>query len=226
MFYFDNRPMIVKPWNQEMDLGTESITSLPIWVRFMELDIKYWGMASLSKLGSMLGIPIKMDRYTMDKTRLSFARLLIDIPMDSKFPEHLDFVNDNDVVVRLQVDYEWKPTKCDHCHMFGHKEDDCRKKTKAKRVWREVQTQTATREEVSSGNQDINGQVTHTHEVTHQSEQVADGFIPVNRPTHRRSMSPSRETAMLGIKNPFELLLESNGGSTIPEVAPLNGQGL
>jgi len=60
-----------------MDINAEIITSLPIWVRFMDLDIIHWGLASLSKLGSILGIPIKTDRYTMEKTRLSYARLLV-----------------------------------------------------------------------------------------------------------------------------------------------------
>ena len=44
---------------------------------------------------------------------------------------YLDFVNDHDVVVRLRVEYEWKPLKCGHCSMFGHKEEERTKKT----VW-------------------------------------------------------------------------------------------
>jgi len=106
VFYFDNKPLLVKPWNQEMDINTETITSLPIWVRLLDLDIKFWGMASLNKLGSTLGIPIKTDKHTMEKTRLSYARLLIDIPVEGSFPEFIDFVNDQDLVVRLRVEYE------------------------------------------------------------------------------------------------------------------------
>ncbi|KAJ8419425.1 hypothetical protein Cgig2_033896 [Carnegiea gigantea] len=103
VFFFDNKPLLVKPWNPEMDISTEAITSLPIWVRFMDLDIKYWGMASLSKLGSILGIPIKTDKYTMEKTRLKHARLLIKIPVDDAFLRYIEFVNDQEVVGRLQV---------------------------------------------------------------------------------------------------------------------------
>ena len=94
VFYFDNKPLLVKPWNQEMDIKTETITSLPIWVSLPALDINFWGMASLSKLGSILGIPIKTNEHTREKTRLSYARLLIDIPMEGSFPESIDFVND------------------------------------------------------------------------------------------------------------------------------------
>jgi len=48
VYYFENKPLLMKAWNPELDLNTEAITCLPIWVRLMDLDIKYWGMASLS----------------------------------------------------------------------------------------------------------------------------------------------------------------------------------
>jgi len=136
VYYFDNKPLLVKPWNPGMEINTESVSSLPIWVRFLDLDIKYLGLSSLGKLGSILGIPIKTDRYTLEKTRLHYARLLIDIKLDEAFPDFIEFVNDQDVVVRLKVEYEWKPIKCHHCKMFGHNEMDCKKKANARKEWR------------------------------------------------------------------------------------------
>ena len=41
VYYFDSKPLLVKPWNPEMEINTESITALPIWVRFVDLEIKY-----------------------------------------------------------------------------------------------------------------------------------------------------------------------------------------
>jgi len=66
-----------------------------------------------------LGIPIKTDKYTKEKTLLKYARLLIDISLDYAFLEYIEFVNDHDVLVRQKVKYKWKPTKCGHCRMFG-----------------------------------------------------------------------------------------------------------
>jgi len=40
-YFFDNKPMLVKGWNPSMDLQTETIRSLPIWVQLHGLDIKY-----------------------------------------------------------------------------------------------------------------------------------------------------------------------------------------
>ena len=72
VYYFDNKPLLVKPWNPEMEINTESVSSLRIWVRFLDLDIKYWGLTSLGKLGSILeyqsrliGLPWKIPNYIM-----------------------------------------------------------------------------------------------------------------------------------------------------------------
>ncbi|KAJ8420666.1 hypothetical protein Cgig2_003372 [Carnegiea gigantea] len=40
MYFFDNKPLLVKGWNAAMDLQTDSITSLPIWVHFPNLDLR------------------------------------------------------------------------------------------------------------------------------------------------------------------------------------------
>ena len=41
VYFFDNKPFLVKPWNEEMDINTKTLISLPVWVRFLELHIKY-----------------------------------------------------------------------------------------------------------------------------------------------------------------------------------------
>ena len=139
IFYFDSKPFIMKGWNPEMDLQTETIKSLPLWVQLPDLDIKYWGSASLSKIGSLIGQPLKTDKYTAEKSRLSYARLLIEVPLDGSFPEYVEFFNEKDILVRQPVKFEWLPTKCSFCGMFDHLVDVCRKKQASKKVWRRVE---------------------------------------------------------------------------------------
>ncbi|KAJ8431631.1 hypothetical protein Cgig2_001954 [Carnegiea gigantea] len=71
-------------------LVKESIRSLPLWIQLPALDIKYWGAESLSKISSVLGIPIKPDKFTKDKQVIRYARLLIEMPIDGPFP-HRNF---------------------------------------------------------------------------------------------------------------------------------------
>ncbi|KAJ8426628.1 hypothetical protein Cgig2_016071 [Carnegiea gigantea] len=126
VFYFDKKPFLEKPWNEEMDINTEAITSISVLVRFLDLDIKY---------------PIKIDKHTKEKTMLKYARLLMECQIEFDFPEFIEFINEHNVVVRQRVEYEWKPTRCSHCKMFGHTGDECRNKTLIRIEWRQVNRQ-------------------------------------------------------------------------------------
>ena len=86
----------------------------------------------------MLGIPIRTDKYTKDKSFLKYARLLIEIQLEDNFSEYIEFVNEHNVVVRQRVEYEWKLTKCDFCKMYGQTRDDYRKKPQPRIEWRPV----------------------------------------------------------------------------------------
>ncbi|KAJ8426160.1 hypothetical protein Cgig2_032642 [Carnegiea gigantea] len=121
IYYFDGKPFIINAWNEELELDESSINSLPIW--------------SLSKLGSLLGIPLKADRHTKDKTFLNYARAMIDITLDGLFPDFVEYVNDKGIVTRQTVRYEWKPLKCSYCNMYRHIDVDCKKK-EPRKEWR------------------------------------------------------------------------------------------
>ena len=54
IYFFDRKPMLVKAWNPTMDLQTETIRSLFLWIQLPALGIKYWGIESLRKIGSLL----------------------------------------------------------------------------------------------------------------------------------------------------------------------------
>ena len=77
---------------------------------------------------SLIGIPIKTDRYTKEKEFLSYARMLIEVPVAGPFVDTIEFINDFGVLVRQKVIFEWKPTKCNHCNLYGHEGSECRKK--------------------------------------------------------------------------------------------------
>ncbi|KAJ8419732.1 hypothetical protein Cgig2_013407 [Carnegiea gigantea] len=89
IYYFDHKPFIVKAWNENLEVDTNAISSLPIW---------YWGVETLSKLGSILGIPLKTDKPTMEKNYLNYAGLLINISLDGPFPEYVDYITDKGIV--------------------------------------------------------------------------------------------------------------------------------
>ena len=67
-----------------------------------------------------MGILIKADKVAKEKSALSYARLLMEMPLNGPFLKDIDFINDWDVVVRQKVKYEWKPSQCSYCQMLGH----------------------------------------------------------------------------------------------------------
>ena len=83
-----------------MEMNMEVIQSIPLWVQFPELDIRCWGNNSLSKLGSIIGVPIMTNKYTKNKEYLHYDRMLMDVAMEGPFPDTIDFINDYGVLVK------------------------------------------------------------------------------------------------------------------------------
>ena len=160
----------------------------------------------MGKLGSILGIPIKTDRYTLEKTRLHYARLLIDIKLDESFPDFIEFVNDQDVVVRLKVEYEWKPIKCQHCKMFGHTKMDCKKKANVRQEWRRKVVQHGQEKDAAEPSYRT---VMAPPEPQHSTDE--DGFTLVQRPASR--FIPRNNSAVaLHNANSFASLQDTHEG--------------
>ena len=67
---------------------------------------------------------------------LKFARLLIEMSLEGPFPEWIEFINDNDILIRQEVSYEWLPIKCTFYHMLRHEVNAYRKKEIVGKEWR------------------------------------------------------------------------------------------
>lgn len=52
--FFDNKPIIVKPWKPDIDIFKEDVKILPTWAH-LHKDLKYWGKDVLMKLLARLG---------------------------------------------------------------------------------------------------------------------------------------------------------------------------
>ncbi|XP_056688226.1 uncharacterized protein [Spinacia oleracea] len=145
-FFFDNKPMVVKPWSVDMDMEKEEIKFVPIWIQLC-LNFKYWGEKSLFKFVSQLGKPIKRDAATVSRDKLQYARVLVDMPLTQKLPDQVTFMNEHGELVQVPITYEWKLTICDNCKLVGHLAAEC-KKGKSKRIWVQKKQQAPSHTEV------------------------------------------------------------------------------
>lgn len=128
IYYFDNKHFIVKAWHKDMEFIRKQLYTVPIWVKLPGFDFKYWGPKGLSKIGRMLGKPLMADKNTERKIGMNFARLLIEVDVDSPLLEKVVFKNEKGVLVEQRIQYDWKPILCKHCQKYGHSEEECRRK--------------------------------------------------------------------------------------------------
>ncbi|KAL9236117.1 hypothetical protein vseg_010821 [Gypsophila vaccaria] len=71
--------LIFKPWSPTVSQEIEDVSLVPAWVLFPNLDPYLWSAKALSKLASSIGRPICADEPTTNKTKVAFARLLIEV---------------------------------------------------------------------------------------------------------------------------------------------------
>uniref|UniRef100_A0A803P0M5 CCHC-type domain-containing protein n=1 Tax=Cannabis sativa TaxID=3483 RepID=A0A803P0M5_CANSA len=116
----------VRPWTTDLDT-VRLVKSVLLWIRLHRLGLQYWASKTLSALVSTIGTPIMVDKFTKDRTRIQFARVVVEIDISESPPRSLWYFNEVGQLVDQAIDYEWLPTKCKNCSSFGHIQADCRK---------------------------------------------------------------------------------------------------
>ncbi|XP_050217364.1 uncharacterized protein LOC126668196 [Mercurialis annua] len=125
-FTFDQKPLMLKKWHPRMSMDPSEIRSVPIWIQLPGLPWEFWTADILSKIGSFCGKPLYSDQCTINKTKLGFARVLVEMDAMGPFPETVEMVDEDGKVFRQKIVYEWKPLICDKCCRMGHSKNNCR----------------------------------------------------------------------------------------------------
>ncbi|XP_074283992.1 uncharacterized protein LOC141608550 [Silene latifolia] len=131
-YLFDNKPLIVKGWTCEADMTKDTVTTVPVWIKLHKLPLKFWGKG-LPKIANLIGNFIKGDLATEEKTRLNFARVMIELKVNQQLPGMVKFKDELGQMIKIDVEYEWKPITCAHCKGVGHETLNCRWRIQAER---------------------------------------------------------------------------------------------
>ncbi|KAH0652563.1 hypothetical protein KY289_030241 [Solanum tuberosum] len=102
------------------DMQAEFPTKIPIWVKFPNLPMNCWGCDSLSRIASAIGIPMFADECTTKQTRVSFARMLVEVDVTKPLPEEINVMDPTGKTIVQGVKYDWKPIFCQKCQVVGH----------------------------------------------------------------------------------------------------------
>ena len=118
---FGGKNIILQQWHPRFQFDKNKISTLPVWIRLHGLPFPLWSKQGLSLAASMIGRPLSCDEQTYNCTRLEYARLCVEI--DANLPYVQDFEIESPLSaepITVTVDYEWKPSRCDKCNVFGH----------------------------------------------------------------------------------------------------------
>lgn len=102
--------IVLKKWHSMMKLSKD--------------QLEYWDDDGLCRIASAIGEPLYMDRLTAHGDRVSFAKVCVEIGVDSIMPT--DFlIKCEGKSIEVRVEYLWKLAKCTKCQVFGHADDRC-----------------------------------------------------------------------------------------------------
>ncbi|XP_062080321.1 uncharacterized protein LOC133785077 [Humulus lupulus] len=133
ILHFDRKPLIIRPWATDLS-AIRMIRSVPLLIRLHDLGLQYWGSKCLSALVSTIGKPTMVDKFTRERSRVQFARILVEVKITDNPPRIIHYWNEQGQLAEQWVDYEWLPVKCKMCDGYGHAMAECRKEMKTQWV--------------------------------------------------------------------------------------------
>ncbi|XP_074283278.1 uncharacterized protein LOC141607831 [Silene latifolia] len=129
-FLFENKPLIVHPWNDQDPLTKSDVLVVLVWVRLLNLPLKFWGQG-IPKISGLIGDYVRSDEQTEARTRLGYARVLIDVSFNQHPPKTVKFLDEAGNLVTINVEFEWLPILCKTCGGIGHIDNACKKPKRA-----------------------------------------------------------------------------------------------
>ncbi|KAB5561307.1 hypothetical protein DKX38_006264 [Salix brachista] len=92
-----------------------------VWVRLHGLPFTLWSRKGLSVVANMVGKPLSCDEATFCCTKLDYARVCVELDAAEPFTYNFDIKTPfSDEPLHIHVEYEWKPSRCGKCKVFGH----------------------------------------------------------------------------------------------------------
>ncbi|KAL0918987.1 hypothetical protein M5K25_011046 [Dendrobium thyrsiflorum] len=102
----------------------ENFTLVPIWIKIHDLPLVCWNFEGIFRIASKVGIPLAVDVLAAHRTRLTFARVCMQVSNSATYPKEILISLDGEVC-NLKVQYEWRPSPCEFCSSLAHLSSLC-----------------------------------------------------------------------------------------------------
>ncbi|XP_074301487.1 uncharacterized protein LOC141632882 [Silene latifolia] len=77
-------PLVFKGWSPTVAAELDVVTTVPVWVIFPNLDPYFCSQTALGKVASYVGKPICVDETTTNKSKIAFARVLVEVDISKE----------------------------------------------------------------------------------------------------------------------------------------------
>ncbi|GJW40803.1 copia protein, partial [Tanacetum coccineum] len=136
-WFIHNNPFILKKWHLGENLLREDISTIPVWVKLHGVPVTAFSEDGLSVIATKLGTPLMLDSYTSNMCMQSwgwssYARAMIELRVDVELKDNIvaampKITEEGYYTCNIHVEYEWKPSRCACCKVFGHVQKECPK---------------------------------------------------------------------------------------------------
>ncbi|KAL6551288.1 hypothetical protein OROMI_021776 [Orobanche minor] len=115
---FAGFPMRLFKWSPTFDFRHEPAV-VPIWIKIHNLPAQWFDLRSLRTIGRLVGNFVKVDDCTLNRTKMTFARICVTINLEVDLVPKINLSAD-DVITEYDIEYEKIPKYCQHCRHIGH----------------------------------------------------------------------------------------------------------
>ncbi|XP_020688821.1 uncharacterized protein LOC110104173 [Dendrobium catenatum] len=124
VWFFLGKPFVLQKWVPNFKLAREEFSSILIWFKILDLPLPCWTPDGISRIASKIGTPLAVNDLTADKTKLMYAQVCVQVSKECAYPESIP-ISILGEPFSLKIQYEWKPTQCEHCGSIVHMPDFC-----------------------------------------------------------------------------------------------------
>ncbi|GKB02876.1 zinc finger, CCHC-type containing protein, partial [Tanacetum coccineum] len=128
---------VMKKWHPDVNLLKEDFSTIPVWVKLHGVPVTAFGEDGLSAIATKIDTPLMLDSYTSNMCmqswgRSSYTRAMIELQADVELKDNIVVVmpkitREGHYICNICVEYEWKPSRCASCKVFGHIPKECLK---------------------------------------------------------------------------------------------------
>ncbi|KAI0519785.1 hypothetical protein KFK09_007246 [Dendrobium nobile] len=123
-WYIGNHIVGMDKWSSSFSPESQKGITSPVWIHFPCLPLSYWDEDNISRIASMIGVPMFLDGNSFKRGKREYAHCCVRTDMERKLPKGVWIEGINGRTFQ-KVEYEKLTYLCYHCGKVGHNKDFC-----------------------------------------------------------------------------------------------------